>query len=74
MVKNPPAVLEIWVRSLGQKFPWRRERRLPSPVFLPGESPRTEEPGGLQYMGKESDMTERLSTAQHLVLNLSEAY
>ena len=23
----------------------------PTPVFLPGESPRTEEPGGLQSMG-----------------------
>ena len=30
-----------------------------SPVFLPAESPRTEEPGGLQSTGlKESDMTE----------------
>ena len=24
-----------------------------SPVFLPGESPRTEEPGGLQSMGSQ---------------------
>ena len=30
--------------------PWRRHR-LPTPVFLPGESPRTEEPGGLQSAG-----------------------
>ena len=30
-----------------------------SPVFLPAESPQTEEPGGLQSTGlKESDMTE----------------
>ena len=37
-------------------------------MFLPGESPWTEEPGGLQSMGlKELDMTERLSTyAKHL--------
>ena len=27
------------------KIPWRREQ-LPTPVFLPGESPWTEEPGG----------------------------
>ena len=34
----------------------------PTPTFLPGESPWTEEPGGLQSMGrKESDMTERLT-------------
>ena len=39
----------------------------PSPEFLPGESPWTEEPGGLQFIGsQESDMTERLSTAQHM--------
>ena len=39
--------------------------RNPLPVFLPGESPWTEEPGGLQSMGcKESDMTEQLSRAQ----------
>ena len=38
----------------------------PAPVFLPGESPWAEEPGGLQSWGhKESDTTERLSTAQH---------
>ena len=35
----------------------------PTPVFLPGESPWTEEAGGLQSMGlQESDTTERLST------------
>ena len=28
------------------KIPWRAWQ--PTPVFLPGESPRTEEPGGLQ--------------------------
>ena len=31
-----------WVR----KIPWRRARQ-PTPVFLPGGSPWTEEPGGL---------------------------
>ena len=35
-----------WVR----KIPWRREWQL-TPVFLPGESPWTEEPCGLQSMG-----------------------
>ena len=34
-----------WVR----KIPWRREWQL-TPVFLPGESPWTEEPGRLQFM------------------------
>jgi len=33
-----------------RKTPWRRAWQ-PTPVFLPGESPWTEEPGGLQSMG-----------------------
>ena len=37
LVKNPPAMWETWVRSLGSgRFPWRREW-LPTPVFWPGE-------------------------------------
>ena len=32
------------------KIPWRRKWQ-PTPVFLPGESSWTEEPGGLQSMG-----------------------
>ena len=32
------------------KIPWRREW-LSTPVFLPGEIPWIEEPGGLQSMG-----------------------
>ena len=32
------------------KIPWRRKWQ-PTPVFLPGESPRTGEPGRLQFMG-----------------------
>ena len=38
--------LHPWVR----KIPWRRAWK-PTPVFLPGESPWTEEPSGLQSMG-----------------------
>ena len=34
------------------KILWRRER-LSTPVFLPGGSPQTEEPGGLQSMGSQ---------------------
>ena len=35
----------------------------PTPVFLPEESPRTEEPGGLQSMGlQRADTIEQLST------------
>ena len=34
------------------RFPWRRAWQ-PTPVFLPGESPWTEEPGRLQSMGSQ---------------------
>ena len=46
------------------RFPWTRAWQ-PTLVFLPGESPGTEEPGRLQSMGSQMlDRTERLSTAQ----------
>ena len=45
-VKNLPAMQETWVQSLGREDPWRGEWQ-PTPVLLPGESPWTEEPGGL---------------------------
>ena len=35
---------------LVRKIPWRTAWQ-PTPIFLPGESPWTEEPGGLQSMG-----------------------
>ena len=49
-VKNLPAMQETWVQSLVGKIPWRRAWQ-PTPVFLPGESPWTEEPSGLWSMG-----------------------
>ena len=52
MVKNLPATQEppeIQVRSLGWEDPLEKE--MATPVFLPGESPWTEEPGRLQSMG-----------------------
>ena len=50
MVKNLPAVQELWVLSLD----WEdllEESMATTPVFLPGESPLTEEPSTLQSMG-----------------------
>ena len=49
-VKNPPAMQETPVPSLFQEDPLEKGLQ-PTPVFLPGESPWTEEPGGLQSMG-----------------------
>ena len=50
MVKNLPACGRPEVHPWVGKIPWRREWQ-PTLVFLPGESPWTEEPGGLQAMG-----------------------
>ena len=41
---------KCWFDPWVGKIPWRRKWQL-TPVFLPGASPRTEEPGGLQSMG-----------------------
>ena len=61
-VKNPPAGDLGSIPGLGRSHGgWQ-----PTVVFLPEESPWKEEPGQLQSMGSPgSDMTERLSTAQH---------
>ena len=59
MVKNLPAMWETGFDSWFGKILWRRREWLPTPVFLPGESPWTEEPSGLNPWGhKELDMTE----------------
>ena len=52
MVKNLPAVQETWVGSLGWEDPLE-ESMATTPVFLPGESPWTEEPGRLKSMGSQ---------------------
>ena len=54
VVKNPPAnVGDLrttgWIPGLGRPL-WRRAWQ-PTPVSLPGESPWTEEPGGLESTG-----------------------
>ena len=49
LVKNTPVMRETWFNIWIEKIPWRTAWQ-PIPVFLPGESPWTEEPGGLQSM------------------------
>ena len=57
-VKNPPAMQETWVQSLGWEDPLEKGMA-PHSSILAWRIPRTEEPGRLQSMGcKESDMTE----------------
>ena len=50
MVKNPPAMLETWVRSLGQENPLEKGMATHS-CILAWRIPRTEEPGGPQRTG-----------------------
>jgi len=49
MVKNLSAMQETWVQSLDQEDPLEEGM---DPVFLPGESPWTKEPGELQSITK----------------------
>ena len=65
MVKNPPAVPETWVQSLGWEDPLE-EGMATHPSFLAWRIPWTEEPGGLQSMGSQRvghDWTTKHSTA-----------
>ena len=52
MVKNPPAMQEKWVQSLGQEDPLEKEMKTHSNI-LAWRIPWTEEPGGLQSMGSQ---------------------
>ena len=53
MVENLPAMWETWVRPLGWEDPLEERAWQSTPVFLPGESPWTDEPGRLQSMGSQ---------------------
>ena len=50
MVKNPPAMWETWVQSLGQADPLEEGMATHSSI-LAWRIPWTEEPGGLQSTG-----------------------
>ena len=50
MVKNPPAVWETWVQSLGREDPLEKEMAIHSST-LAWEIPWMEELGGLQSVG-----------------------
>ena len=52
MVKDPPAMQEMQVRSLGQEDPLEKEMAPHSSILAWG-IPWTEEPGGLQSMGSQ---------------------
>ena len=56
MVKNLPAKQETQVPFLGQEDPVEKEMSTPSSI-LAWRIPWTEEPGGLQSIGSQSDTT-----------------
>ena len=70
-VRNP---LAIHLGSIPGKIPWRRAWQ-PTPVFLPGESPWTEKPSGLQSIGlqkvRHNWPTKHTHTVPYLHLPLS---
>ena len=71
-VKNPPAMRETWVG----KIPWRRTWQ-PIPIFLPGEFPWMEEPGGLHSMGSQRvrhDWATKHSSLLQLQSSLCKSY
>ena len=51
VVKNLPAMQEMQIQSLGCEDPL--EKGMPTPVFLPGATPRIEKPDQLQSMGSQ---------------------
>ena len=53
VVKKLPSMQEAQVRSLGQKYPLEEEMATHSSI-LAWEIPQTEEPGGPQSMGSQS--------------------
>ena len=50
MVKNPPAMKETWVQSLGPEDPMEEGMATHSSIFA-WRIPWTEEPGGVQSTG-----------------------
>ena len=53
LIKNPPAIWETSVQSLGQEDPLEEEMVTHSSILV-WEVPWTEEPGGLQATGSPS--------------------
>ena len=49
-VKNPPAIQDSCIQSLGQEDPQEKGTATYASI-LPWKIPRTKEPGGLQSMG-----------------------
>ena len=65
LIKNPLVMRGPGLDPCVERIPWRRAWQ-PTPVFFPGESPWSEEPGRLQSTGSQRVRhDELLSTAPH---------
>ena len=64
LVKNLPAMPEMWVPSLGQEDPLEQEMATNSSI-LAWEIPWAEEPGGLQSMGSQRVAHNLVTKQQH---------
>ena len=74
MVKNLPAMEEIWVQFLGWEDPRRREWQ-PTSAFLPGEFHGQRSLEGYSSRGhRESDTTKRLTLSRLHLSPISSAY
>ena len=51
--KESPAMWKTWFQSLGWEDSLEGQAWQHTPIFLPRETPWTEEPGGLQSMGSQ---------------------
>ena len=68
MIKNPLAMQETQVRTLGQEYPLEKEMATHSSI-LAWRIPWTEEPGGYGSWGhKTSDMTEWLKLHYYMIV------
>ena len=70
MVKNLAATWEIQVQFLGWEDPLEKGMATHSRI-VGWESPWTEEPGGLQSIGLQRDMTEQLTPLSYHVIIIS---
>ena len=73
MVKNPPAMLETWIRYLGWEDPLEKGMTTLSSI-LAWRIPWTEEPGGLQSMDGVTKSQTQLSDFHVHILSYVKTY
>ena len=72
-IRTLPFFLESWFLSTSLFTPWRRKWQ-PTPVFLPGKVPWTEEPGGLQSVGLQRVRHDRAAKRTHTLFTSLRAH